>query len=203
MTPQDARRSRATTALIQLRRSFAPLQQTLHRSAQVDSPALASVPARSVTATSRTSWNPAKPGKPVVTGNQSAVLARYTDRFKVSRIDERNYRWIELKNRMRVLLVSDHKANQSAAAIDVNVGSYSDPPAYPGLAHFCEHMLFLSNEKYPVEDEYFSFLSEHGGGANAFTANTHTNFFFEVQAELLKDALDHTLPLTLPPDPYP
>jgi secreted Zn-dependent insulinase-like peptidase len=30
----------------------------------------------------------------------------------------------------------------------------SDPNELPGLAHFCEHMLFYSSEKYPVEDEY-------------------------------------------------
>lgn len=36
----------------------------------------------------------------------------------------------------------------------VRVGSMSDPQELPGLAHFCEHMLFYSSEKYPVEDEY-------------------------------------------------
>jgi predicted Zn-dependent peptidase len=36
----------------------------------------------------------------------------------------------------------------------VRVGSMCDPPELPGLAHFCEHMLFYSSEKYPVEDEY-------------------------------------------------
>ena len=36
----------------------------------------------------------------------------------------------------------------------VRVGSMSDPEQLPGLAHFCEHMLFYSSEKYPVEDEY-------------------------------------------------
>lgn len=28
----------------------------------------------------------------------------------------------------------------------------------PGLAHFLEHMLFYSSEKYPVEDEYSKFV---------------------------------------------
>lgn len=37
-----------------------------------------------------------------------------------------------------------------------------DPQELPGLAHFCEHMLFLGTEKYPVENEYPRFLSEHG-----------------------------------------
>ena len=30
----------------------------------------------------------------------------------------------------------------------------SDPDELPGLAHFCEHMLFLGTEKYPEENEY-------------------------------------------------
>ncbi len=30
----------------------------------------------------------------------------------------------------------------------------SDPEDIDGLAHFCEHMLFYSSEKYPEEDEY-------------------------------------------------
>ncbi len=34
------------------------------------------------------------------------------------------------------------------------MGSLSDPDDLPGLAHFLEHMLFYSSEKYPVEDEY-------------------------------------------------
>ena len=30
----------------------------------------------------------------------------------------------------------------------------SDPDELPGLAHFCEHMLFLGTKKYPEENEY-------------------------------------------------
>jgi predicted Zn-dependent peptidase len=41
-----------------------------------------------------------------------------------------------------------------AVLLQVRVGSMSDPNELPGLAHFCEHMLFYSSEKYPVEDEY-------------------------------------------------
>jgi insulysin len=34
-----------------------------------------------------------------------------------------------------------------------NVGSLKDPDELPGLAHFLEHMLFFSSEKFPEEDE--------------------------------------------------
>lgn len=69
-------------------------------------------------------------------------------------------------------------------------GSLSDPPNISGLAHFCEHMLFLGTEKYPKENEYSQFLSEHAGSSNAFTSGEHTNYYFDVSHEHLQGALD-------------
>ena len=46
------------------------------------------------------------------------------------------------------------KADQAAAALNVRVGHFSDPDNIPGLAHFCEHMLFLGTDKYPEEGSY-------------------------------------------------
>jgi insulysin len=51
-------------------------------------------------------------------------------------------------------------------------------------------MLFLGTEKYPSENEYSKFLSEHGGGCNAYTSADHTNYFFDVVPEHLAGALD-------------
>lgn len=45
-----------------------------------------------------------------------------------------------------------------ACASQVRVGSLLDPKNMPGLAHFCEHMLFYASEKYPEEDAYSKFL---------------------------------------------
>ena len=44
------------------------------------------------------------------------------------------------------------------ACIQVRVGSLSDPLDTPGLAHFCEHMLFYASAKYPEEDAYSKFV---------------------------------------------
>lgn len=46
----------------------------------------------------------------------------------------------------------------SSAWLQVNVGSMSDPTEIPGLAHFVEHMLFYSSERYPEEDAYMKFI---------------------------------------------
>ena len=37
----------------------------------------------------------------------------------------------------------------AAAAMCVNAGSYHEPQHIGGLAHFCEHMLFMGSKKYP------------------------------------------------------
>ena len=67
--------------------------------------------------------------------------------------DHRHYRYVELPNHLRVLLISAPNADKAAAALDVNVGSRQDPAERQGLAHFLEHMLFLGTDKYPQADE--------------------------------------------------
>lgn len=105
-------------------------------------------------------------------------------------LDERLYRAFELENGMRVLLVSDPSSSRSAAALDVNVGAFSDPKKVPGLAHFCEHMSFLGTKKFPKEEEFSSYLSSHGGSSNAYTDSEDTVYYFDVNADFTKEALD-------------
>ena len=38
-----------------------------------------------------------------------------------------------------------------------------------GLSHYLEHMLFMGSEKYPDENDYDAYLTNNGGGANAYT----------------------------------
>lgn len=104
--------------------------------------------------------------------------------------DRRALRYLELPNRLRVLLVSDPEAEKAAAALDVHVGSRQDPAGRDGLAHFLEHMLFLGTDKFPDAGEYQQFISAHGGNHNAFTAFEHTNYFFDIDTAYLEPALD-------------
>lgn len=88
--------------------------------------------------------------------------------------DNREYKALTLDNGMRVLLISDIACTRAAAAVDVHVGSFSDPAELPGLAHFCEHMSFLGTQKYPDEDDFSNYLAEHGGSSNAYTDSEDT-----------------------------
>ncbi len=105
-------------------------------------------------------------------------------------VDRRSYRALTLRNGMQVLLVHDPLAKKSAAAMDIRVGSLSDPRDHQGMAHFLEHMLFLGTKKYPQVGEYSKYLSEFQGYSNAFTAREHTNYHFEVNHDGLRGALD-------------
>jgi secreted Zn-dependent insulinase-like peptidase len=104
--------------------------------------------------------------------------------------DERQYRYFQLDNKMKVLLVSDARAEKSAASLNVYVGSFQNPIEREGLAHFLEHMLFLGTDKYPEAGEYQAYISEHGGQHNAYTSLEQTNYFFNVDSAYLLDTLD-------------
>lgn len=104
--------------------------------------------------------------------------------------DTREYRALTLENGIQVMLVSDPETETSAAALAVGAGSMQNPDDQLGLAHFLEHMLFLGTEKYPNPDEYSEFMSRHSGMHNAYTADDHTNYMFEINNNALPEALD-------------
>ena len=87
--------------------------------------------------------------------------------LEISPHDDRAYRLLRLPNGLRALLASDPSSEHAAAAMCVDVGASHDPPDLPGLAHFCEHMLFLGSRKYPDESAYKKFLATHGGSCKA------------------------------------
>uniref|UniRef100_A0A915BTP0 Insulin-degrading enzyme n=1 Tax=Parascaris univalens TaxID=6257 RepID=A0A915BTP0_PARUN len=123
------------------------------------------------------------------------------ERFTITKSseDKREYRGLLLANGLRVLLVSDKSTDKSGAAIAVGIGHLCDPWQLPGIAHFCEHMLFLGTQKYPNENEYNKFISENGGMTNASTFPDHTRYYFDIAPTHLKKALDILVQFFLSP----
>lgn len=133
-------------------------------------------------------WQPAaaETGFAAVSVRAARVFAGH---IRTSPNDQRLYRAVTLGNGLRVLLVSDPDATAAAVALSVHVGHYSDPEDLPGLAHFCEHMLFLGTTEYPDENAFRLFLSAYGGSLNAFTSEQDTTYYFDVSPAALQAAL--------------
>ncbi|KAL5104284.1 Nardilysin [Taenia crassiceps] len=137
-----------------------------------------------------------------------------TDVVKSS-ADFKSYRYIQLKNGLRAMLISslkpgetaeskteknehacsdDEKAKsvirKSAAALCIRAGCFSDPIEAQGLAHFLEHMVFMGSEKYPRENDFDDYVNHRDGGSNACTDGDYTMFFFDIQRSYFKEALD-------------
>ena len=111
-------------------------------------------------------------------------------KIKQSLLDKRNYRLIRLPNNLKVLLIQDPEADTSSASMGVHVGAFSDPKEFPGLAHFCEHMLFMGTKKYPKIDDFSEYLNANNGHSNAFTDTYATVYKFECSNQGFLLALD-------------
>jgi len=98
---------------------------------------------------------------------------------------------IRLDNGLEALLISDPEASQSAAALAMEVGSWSDPTEYPGMAHFTEHLLFMASKTYPEENGYFKQVGNNGGMLNAYTASDRTVYMFTVNHDAFPATLDY------------
>lgn len=103
-----------------------------------------------------------------------------------------------LPNSLRVTLRQVPGLKRSAAALRVAAGSHDVPLAWPGLAHFLEHLLFLGTERFPTDQALLAYVQSHGGQVNASTRERTTDFFFELPTsafsaglERLSDMLAH------------
>ena len=104
--------------------------------------------------------------------------------------DKSEYRYLELDNGIKVVLVSYPETEMASAAIAVNAGSSQEPDEWPGLAHLLEHTLFLGSEKYPDPSSFDAYIHEHGGGDNAWTGADETVYYFSINQNYLFPALD-------------
>eukprot|EP00929_Paragymnodinium_shiwhaense_P096456 TRINITY_DN58048_c0_g1_i1.p1 TRINITY_DN58048_c0_g1~~TRINITY_DN58048_c0_g1_i1.p1 ORF type:complete len:1205 (+),score=370.17 TRINITY_DN58048_c0_g1_i1:99-3713(+) len=104
--------------------------------------------------------------------------------------DKRTYLYVELPNGLAALSIHEAKAKKAAFSVAVDAGSFDSPPELPGLAHFCEHMLFLGTKSYPDPSGFDKFTGENGGSNNAFTADEHTVYYASVSPKSLEEGLD-------------
>ncbi|WP_416770749.1 pyrroloquinoline quinone biosynthesis protein PqqF [Pseudomonas sp. RHF3.3-3] len=98
--------------------------------------------------------------------------------------------YLTLANGLRVSLRHAPQLKRCAAALRVAAGSHDAPAAWPGLAHFLEHLLFLGTERFATADGLMAYVQRHGGQVNARTAERSTEFFFELPPQAFAGGLE-------------
>lgn len=113
--------------------------------------------------------------------------------------DKKDYRLLRLPNGLTALLIknengkgdsSETKQNIGALALDIDVGAFDDPKDISGLSHFLEHMVFMGSEKYPNENDFIQYITEHSGETNAMTSQKNTMFYFKIVEDSFVGAMD-------------
>ena len=87
---------------------------------------------------------------------------------------------LTLDSGLTLSLRHEPRLKRCAAFLRVHAGSHDVPAAWPGLAHFLEHLLFLGTERFAADDNVMAYVQRHGGQINARTSERHTDFFFEL-----------------------
>ncbi|WRX24860.1 Peptidase M16 [Theobroma cacao] len=82
------------------------------------------------------------------------------------RTDKREYRRIVLGNSLQVLLICDPDTDKAM------------------------RMLPYSSEKYPWEDSFSEYISEHGGYTNSVLYAEWTSYFFDISNDCFEEALE-------------
>ena len=97
---------------------------------------------------------------------------------------------LTLANGLRVSLRHAPRLKRCAAVLRVAAGSHDVPLAWPGLAHFLEHLLFLGTERFPTNEALMAYVQRQGGQVNASTRERTTDFFFELPVVSFSDGLE-------------
>jgi coenzyme PQQ biosynthesis probable peptidase PqqF len=95
-----------------------------------------------------------------------------------------------LANGLRISLRHAPHLKRCAATLRVAAGSHDVPLAWPGLAHFLEHLLFLGTERFPAEQGLMAYVRAQGGQLNARTGERATEFFFELPTSAFAGGLE-------------
>ncbi|MEN1833186.1 pyrroloquinoline quinone biosynthesis protein PqqF [Pseudomonas lijiangensis] len=95
-----------------------------------------------------------------------------------------------LPNGLNVVLCHAPRLKRCAASLRVAAGSHDVPLAWPGLAHFLEHLFFLGTERFAADQNLMAFVQRHGGQINASTREHTTDFFFELPPSAFAQGLE-------------
>ncbi|KYN14346.1 Nardilysin, partial [Trachymyrmex cornetzi] len=102
------------------------------------------------------------------------------------------FRAIRLPNGLEALLISEKNLSTSssqdkkaACSLCVDVGSFSDPPEFPGISYFFEYMLFREFDKRLELYNFGDYIYSQGGTYRVSVDSEHTTFYFNIKENKL------------------
>lgn len=95
-----------------------------------------------------------------------------------------------LDNGLPVRICHEPRLKRAAAFLRVDAGSHDVDLAWPGLAHFLEHLFFLGTTRFAGDQALMPFVQRQGGQLNASTRERTTDYFFEVPVTAFSGALE-------------
>ena len=102
--------------------------------------------------------------------------------------DTRDIKGIILKNKIKIILISDPKCIKSSCCVGVKAGYLQDE--YEGTAHFLEHLLFMGSEKFKNQNDFLNYISSNCGESNAYTAMNSTCYYLNIDSSKFKKAVE-------------
>ncbi|KAF5267108.1 hypothetical protein FOXYS1_2028 [Fusarium oxysporum] len=111
------------------------------------------------------------------------MMMLVTDSLKKPSLNDRDYRVIRLNNELEALRMHDSETDKASAALDINVGNFSDESDISGTVHAVEHVFLIGTKKFSIENEYSQCLSANSGSSNAYTGPTSMNYFFYISVK--------------------
>jgi zinc protease len=94
-----------------------------------------------------------------------------------------------LANGLEVIVVENPGVPLVTMEAVVRNGSFTQTPAFEGLAHLYEHMIFGANAHYPQAEDFLARLSELGADYNGRTAEEAVNYWFTLVADSIEPAM--------------
>ena len=105
-----------------------------------------------------------------------------------------------LKNKLKLLTVTDKDSQSVSIMILVRVGSRFEDKKQNGIAHFVEHTFFKGTKKRPSSKQIGMEIENLGGSSNTFTSSDYTGYYIKVpkekfkkSAEILADMIKNSL----------
>src|SRR5919108_4628204 len=102
---------------------------------------------------------------------------------------ERRIQRTTLANGLEVIVVENHGVPLVTVEAVVRNGAFTQTPAFEGLAHLYEHMIFGANMYYPQAEDFLARLSELGADYNGRTSEEAVNYWLTLVADSVEPAM--------------